>query len=183
VDASQSQPLNMAFVDYLADFCGLVQAAGQTVTVSFSQELLAPPDGNSAAGAWAQRFASGNRVLTNTGFGSWGATRPSDAPSPITIQQTGQGYITGNTVHISSSTQSGVWAITVTDANHYELTTLISGGYTPSPGDATFIDLRTTQCTFNPSTVTPYLAACYTQAARIISTAGLMPWFQLGEFP
>ena len=184
VDASQSQPLNRAFTDYLADFCAQVNAAGQTMTVSFSQELLAPPDVNTAAGAWAQRFANGNQVLTDTGFGSWGAgfVEAVSGSSPITIQQTGHGYITGNTVHISSSTQSGVWAITVTDANHYQLTTLISGGYTPSVGDATFIDLQTTQCTFNPSTVTPYLAACYTQAAGIMSTAGLTPWLQFGEF-
>ena len=184
VDASQSQPLNRAFTDYLADFCAQVNAAGQTMTVSFSQELLAPPDVNTAAGAWAQRFANGNQVLTDTGFGSWGAgfVEAVSGSSPITIQQTGHGYITGNTVHISSSTQSGVWAITVTDANHYQLTTLISGGYTPSVGDATFIDLQTTQCTFNPSTVTPYLAACFTQAAGIMSTAGLTPWLQFGEF-
>jgi hypothetical protein len=160
VDASQSQPLNRAFTDYLADFCAQVNAAGQTMTVSFSQELLAPPDVNTAAGAWAQRFANGNQVLTDTGFGSWGAgfVEAVSGSSPITIQQTGHGYITGNTVHISSSTQSGVWAITVTDADHYQLTTLISGGYTPGVGDATLIDVQTTQCTFNPSTVTPYMA-------------------------
>ena len=118
VDASQSQPLNQAFTDYLADFCAQVNAAGQTMTVAFSQELLAPPDVNTASGAWAQRFANGNQVLTDTGFGSWGAgfVEAVSGSSPITIQQTGHGYITGNTVHISSSTQSGVWAITVTDA-------------------------------------------------------------------
>jgi hypothetical protein len=179
VDASQSQPLNRAFVDYLADFCALVKASGQTMTVAFSQELLAPPDVNTAAGAWAQRFANGNQVLTGTGFGSWGAgfVEAVSGSSPITIQQTGHGYITGN-----SATQSGVWGLAVTDANHYQLTTLISGGYTPTPGDATFIDLQTTQCTFNPATVTPYLAACYTQAAGIMSAAGLTPWLQFGEF-
>jgi hypothetical protein len=48
-------------------------------------------------------------------------------------------------------------------------------------GDATFIDLQTTQCTFNPSTVTPYLAGCYKQAAGIMSAAGLTPWLQFGE--
>ena len=49
----------------------------------------------------------------------------------------------------------------------------VSGGYTPSLGDATFIVLQITQCTFNPSTVAPYLTACYKQAAEIISAAGL----------
>jgi hypothetical protein len=183
VDASQTQPLNRAFTDYLTDFCAQVHAAGQTMTVSFSQELLAPPDANTAAGAWAQRFANGNQVLTDTGFGSWGAgfVEAVSGSSPITIQQTGHGYITGNTVHVAGSTQSGVWAITITDANHYQLTTLVSGGYTPSVGDATFIDLQTTQCTFNPSTVTPYLAACYKQAAGVMIAAGLTAWLQFGE--
>jgi hypothetical protein len=50
VDASQSQPLNRAFTDYLADFRAQVQAAGQTMTVAFSQELLAPPDVNTPRG-------------------------------------------------------------------------------------------------------------------------------------
>lgn len=66
---------------------------------------------------------------------------------PVTIQQTGHCYITGNTVHGSSSTQSGLWAIIVADANHYQRSTLISGAYTPSVGDETF--LRTT---IRPST-------------------------------
>jgi hypothetical protein len=34
-------------------------------------------------------------------------------------------------------------------------------------GDAAFIDLQTTHCPFNPSTVTPYLASCYVQEAGI----------------
>ena len=155
------------------------------MTVSFSQELLAPPDVNTAAGAWAQRFANGNQVLTDTGFGSWGAgfVEAVTGSSPITIQQTGHGYITGNTVHISRSTQSGVWTITVTDADHFQLTTLVSGGYTPSVGDATLIDLQTTQCTFNPSTVTPYMASYYVQVAGIMSTAGSgRRGLQFGEF-
>lgn len=66
---------------------------------------------------------------------------------PVTIQQTGHCYITGNTVHGSSSTQSGLWAIIVADANHYQRITLISGGYTPSVGDETFLGT-----TIRPST-------------------------------
>ena len=49
VDSSQSSPLNRAFVDYLTDLSALVKAAGHTMTVAFSQELLAPPDSNDAA--------------------------------------------------------------------------------------------------------------------------------------
>jgi hypothetical protein len=180
VDASQTSPLNRGFSDYLADFAGLVHAAGQTMTVAFSQELLAPPDANTSSGAWTQRFADGSPVITATGFGSWGAGVV-EANSSGTIQQTGHGYITGNLVHIASASSSGVWRITVTDADHYQLTTLISGGYAPAAGDAVLIELQTSQCTFNPATVTAYMAACYAQAAGILATAGLVPWLQFGE--
>ena len=273
VDACQSQPLNRGFHDYLADFSGLVHAAGQTMTLAFSQELLAPPDSNDAApasvtfgffnylgtgyahyitiggntythiqlagdgsgdiaialaglvnagggdpnarasvsannvilaprctgqvacsasdgngpgtlksGAWSQRFADGSTVLTSTGFGSWGAGVVESVSSGV-YQQTGHGYITGNTAHFASATQSGEWALVVVDANHYTLGAQIanSGGYTPAVGDSVLIDLQTSQCTFNPATVTAYLALCYVQAADILAAAGLVPWLQFGE--
>ena len=182
VDSGQTSPLNQAFSDFMADFCSTLHASGQTCTVAFSQELLNPPDTNTSAGAWSQRFADGATVLTATGFGSWGAGFVESVASgpPITIAQTAHGYITGNTVHIAGA-GSGVWSITVTDANHYQLTTLISGGYTPAAGDAVLIDLQTTQCAFNPSTVTPYLSNVYKQTAGIMNAAGLTPWLQFGE--
>ena len=78
---------------------------------------------------------------------------------------------------------SGEWVLTVVDANHYTLGAEIanSGGYTPGVGDAVFIDLQTSQCAFNPSTVTPYMTACYKQAAALLAAAGLVPWLQFGE--
>ena len=183
VDSSQSSPLNKAFVDYVADLAVLLEAAGQTMTVAFSQELLGAPDVNTAAGAWTQRFANGDQVLTATGFGLWGAgvVESVSGSGPQTVKQTGHGYITGNLAHVASSTQSGTWRITVVDVDHYALTTLISGGYTVGMGDSTYIELQTTQCNFNPSTVTAYLEKCYLQAAGILSAAGLVPWLQLGE--
>jgi hypothetical protein len=182
VDSAQTSPLNKAFVDYLTDFATLIAAASQTMTVAFSQELLAPPDVNTSGGAWTQRYASGVPVLTATGFGSWGAGFVEAASgSPVSIQQTGHGYITGNRVHIAGAVSSGVWIITVTDANNYQLTTLVSGGYTPSVGDSLFIDLQTSQCAFNGSTVTTYLGNCYKQAAGILNGASLTPWLQFGE--
>ena len=184
VDASQTSPLNRGFRDYLADFAALVHAAGQTMTVAFSQELLAPPDANTSAGAWIQRFASGATVLTATGFGSWGAgvVESVSGSGPQTIQQTGHGYITGNTVHVAQGSSGAVWAITMTDANHYQLTTLVSGtSFTVAAGATTLIDLQTSQCTFNPETVTAYLAYCYKQAAGVLAAAGLTPWLQFGE--
>jgi hypothetical protein len=181
VDASQASPLNRAFLDYLYDLCELWHAAGMTVTVAFSQELLAPPDANTAAGAWTQRFAEGTQVLTATGFGTWGAGFV-EAVNGSNIQQTGHGYITGNTWH-AAGTGSGAWVITVFDADHFSLTTEVSnsGGYTPSVGDAAYIELQTSQSCFNPATVTAFLAACYVQAASILSACGLTPWLQFGE--
>jgi len=184
VDATQTQPLNRAFADYLADLAALVKAAGQTMTVAFSQELLAPPDANTSSGAWSQRFANGNQVLTATGFGLWGAgvVEAVSGSNPQTIQQTRHGYITGNRAHIANGVDGAVWAITVTDANHYQLTTLVSGDAFNVPvGAATLIELQTTQCCFNPATVTAYLTLCYLQAAGILNAAGLAPWLQLGE--
>lgn len=184
VDASQASPLNRAFTDYLADFAGLVHAAGRTMTVAFSQELLAPPDANTAGGAWAQRFADGMTVLTATGFGSWGAgvVDGVSGSGPQTIEQVGHGYITGNTVHVAQGSSGAVWAVTVTDADHYQPTTLVSGtAFTIAPGATTLIDLQTSQCTFNPATVTAYLAKCYVQAANILAAATLVPWLQFGE--
>lgn len=275
VDASQQSPLNRAFVDYLTDLSALVKAAGQTITVAFSQELLAPPDSNDAApasvtfgffnylgtgyahyitigtktyshiqlstdgsgdiatalaalinagsgdqnaaasvsannvvltprctgdvscaasdgngpgtlksGAWAQRFSNGTPVLTSTGFGSWGAgvVEAVSGSGPQTIQQTGHGYITGNTVHVAQGSNGAVWAVTVADANHYQLATLVSGtSFTVAAGATTLIDVQTTQCNFSPATVTPYLTNCYKQAAGILAAAGLTPWLQFGE--
>jgi hypothetical protein len=184
VDASQSSPLNRAFKDYLTDLAGLVHAAGHTMTVAFSQELLAPPDVNTSSGAWSQRFANGTQVLTATGFGSWGAgvVDGVSGSGPQTVKVIGHGYITGNTVHVAQGGSGAVWAVTVTDADHYQLTTLVSGAaFTVAAGATTLIDLQTTQCNFNPATVTAYLTNCYLQAAGILNAAGLVPWLQFGE--
>ena len=275
VDPTQAVPLNRAFVDYVTDLAGLVKAAGHTMTVAFSQELLAPPDSNDAApasvtfgffnylgtgyahtitigtrtythvqlstdgsgdiatalaglinagagdpnavasvsannvalaprgtgdiactasdgngpgtlksGAWSQQFSNGTPVLTSTGFGSWGAgvVESVSGSGPQAIQQTGHGYITGNTVHVAQGSNGAVWSVTVTDANHYQLTSLVSGtAFTVAAGATTLIDLQTTQCNFNPATVTAYLKACYSQAAGILKAAGLTPWLQFGE--
>ena len=184
VDASQASPLNRAFKDYLTDLATLVKAARQTMTVAFSQELLAPPDAATSAGAWCQRFANGATVLTATGFGSWGAgvVDGVSGSGPQTVQQIGHGYVTGNTVHIAQGSNGAVWSVTVTDVNHYQLTTLVSGtAFTVAAGATTLIDLQTQQCCFNPATVTAYLEKCYLEAAGILAAAGLVPWLQLGE--
>jgi hypothetical protein len=189
VDSTQTSPLNRAFSDYLTDFCAQCVTDSMTATVAFSQELLAPPDVNTSAGAWAQRFANGNQVLTDTSFGSWGAGFVEAVASGV-YQQTGHGYITGNSAHFASGIGSGEWYLVVVNANHYTLGARIADngsggylypGYTPGVGDSVFIDLQTSQCAFNPSTVTAYMEDVFKQAATIMNGAGLTAWLQFGE--
>jgi hypothetical protein len=181
-DASQTSPLTPALSAYLSDFCTIMQGLGQTLTIAFSQEIAFPPDVNTVSGAWSQRFVDGTQVLTATGFGSTGAG-VIEALAAGVYKQTGHGYVTGNTGHFASGTGSGQWVIVVTDANHYTLGALITqtSGYTPGVGDQVFIDLQTTQCNFNPATVTAYMTNVYVQAANIMDAAGLVPWLQFGE--
>jgi hypothetical protein len=273
VDDSQTSPLNQGFQDYLADFASLIHAAGQTMTVAFSQELLAPPDSTAAvatvtfgffnyfgtgyshtitigtrtythvqlstdgssdiaialaglinadinapatavettnnvaltskwpgdilctasdgngpgtlhSGIWSQRFSDGTSVLTATGFGSWGAGTVTSVvgSGPQTINQPGHGYITGNTVHVAQGANGAVWSAIVVDMDHWQPGALISGtAFTIVANATTLIDLQTSQCTFNPATVTPYMTACYKQAAVILAAASLVPWLQFGE--
>lgn len=185
VDSTQALPLNRAFLDYLADLSTLMAGAGQTITVAFSQELLGAPDANTSGGAWVQRFASGDPVLTSTAFGSWGAgvVAGVSGSGPVTVQVLGHGYQTGYITHLASGTGYGAWRITVTDADHFQLTASISnsGSYTPAATDTCYAELQTAQCTFNPATVTAYLTACYAQAAGVLATSGVVPWLQFGE--
>jgi hypothetical protein len=174
VDPTQTSPLNKAFSDYLADFSALCVANSFTFTVAFSQELLAPPDVNTSAGAWIQRFLDGNTVLTSTGFGSWGSGYVESVSSGI-IQQTGHGYISGYFVAFNGV---GAYQVTVVDSNHYTVTP----SFSPTVGAQVLAQLQTSQCNFNPSTVTAYLTLCYVQAAGICSAAGVTePWLQFGE--
>jgi hypothetical protein len=122
VDSTQTSPLNSAFVAYLADLCAQLVANSMTCTVAWSQELLNPPDVNTSAGAWSQRFASGVTVLTSTGFGSWGAGYVEAvvvAGSTVTITQTAHGYVTGFLAQFGA--RAGVFPIVVVDANTYTL--------------------------------------------------------------
>ncbi len=178
VDAAAPVPLNRAFADWMEDWCAVLAAAGRTMTWSFSQELLAPPDQDTAADAWVQRFADGSTVLTATGFGSWGAGVVESIAGSV-VEQSGHGYTTGYRVHVAGA-GSGVWIVTVVDADHYELTRLVSGGYTPVAGDAVLAELQTSHCAFSAA-VAAYLSACYVQAAQIMDAAGLAVWLQFGE--
>jgi hypothetical protein len=176
VDSTQTSPLNQAFQDYLTDLSTVITAAGQTVTVAFSQELLAPPDANTSSGAWIQRFNDGppgTTVLTATEFGTWGVGYV-EGVSSGTVHETAHGYSVG---YVLSDGTNFYTVATVPDADHY---TLVSG--VPAVGAQITAQLQTSQCTFNPATMTAYMTYVYIQAAALMVAAGIAtPWLQFGE--
>jgi len=173
VDPTQTSPLNRGFTDWLSDFAATMSGAGLTFTTAFSQELLAPPDVNTSAGAWIQRFASGATVLTVTEFGTWGLGYVAGVSVGV-VHQVGHGYIVGYS--LSDGTNFYTVA-TVPDADHY---TLVSGA--PTTGAQIVCQLQTSQCNFNPSTITAYLTNAYKQSAALLGSAGIAaPQLQFGE--
>ncbi len=175
IDDAQPSPLNRAFVDYLTDFTTLFDGAGITFTLAFSEELLAPPDVDTIAGAYIQRYSDGTAVLTATGFGSWGSgyVEAVAGSGTITIQQTGHGYESGYEVSINGGNYT---AITYVDADHYSVVG------TAAVGNLVISKLKTAHCTMNPSTTTMYLSLVFQQAAILIDGLGVIPWLQFGEF-
>lgn len=63
IDPAQTPALNSAAAAWHADLFAEVKARGNTVTSSFSMELVDTP------GDWIARFPDGTGVLTDTGFG------------------------------------------------------------------------------------------------------------------
>jgi hypothetical protein len=70
IDPTQTPVLNRAFRDWHADYFALLHSAGIGVTVSFSQELVNPPDNPSGGAVWVQRYPDNTPVRTATGFGT-----------------------------------------------------------------------------------------------------------------
>jgi hypothetical protein len=68
VDPTVTPPLNRACRDWHSDYFAALHAAGMGAVVSFSQELVNPPD-NPPTAVWVQRFPDGTPVTTATGFG------------------------------------------------------------------------------------------------------------------
>jgi hypothetical protein len=173
-------PLNKAFIDWIADFSSTAEFYGLSITLSVSQELLAPPDLNTSGGSWIQRYNDGTTVLTATGFGSWGTgyiASFSVAAGVTTIVSTGHGYITGNILHIVGVDTT--YPITVINANSFS----IVGTPTISAGTQIFISLQTSQCNFNPSTVTAYLSLVFFQICNYVDTVQfgeILWWFFSG---
>jgi hypothetical protein len=69
VNAAAGSPVNAAVVAWHQDWFAALKAAGLDVTVSFSDELVNPPD-NPPTAVWVQRFPDGTPVTTATGFGT-----------------------------------------------------------------------------------------------------------------
>jgi hypothetical protein len=67
LDATATPELNRAARDWHSDFFAQLKAADIGVTVSFSQELVRPPD-NPPSAVWTQRFPDGTPVITETGY-------------------------------------------------------------------------------------------------------------------
>lgn len=190
IDPTKTLPLNNGFADWLSAFSATCKANGLTFTLAFSQELLAPPDVNTADGAWIQRYPDGSTVLTDTVFGSWGTGYIAALTLP-NVTEYGHGYISGYSVNIATVDSHGTitelkgkYPITVNDNDSFTLGTMVIGsgtGANPVVGDQVFADLKTSQCAFNPATVTTYIAKIYVQAASIIATTLVFPKLQFGE--
>lgn len=69
IDPTADQPLNRAIRDWHADYFSALQAAGIGVVVSFSQELVNPPDDPAGGAVWTQRYPDNSPATTDTGFG------------------------------------------------------------------------------------------------------------------
>jgi hypothetical protein len=67
IDPSASPTLNRGTRDWLADLCAVAAAASVDLTLSYSMEMLNPPD-NPPSAVWAARFPDGTQVTTATGF-------------------------------------------------------------------------------------------------------------------
>jgi len=132
--------------------------------------------------SWAARAGSGWGQVAGwyAGGFAWQSAHAGDTVTVTYSCQSAHNLYLGTAASTAGGTfnvaADGGTAVPVTDANHYQLTTLVSGtAFTVAARATTLIDLQTTQCNFNPATVTAYLTSCYLQAA------GLVPWLQLGE--
>jgi hypothetical protein len=70
IDPTAGQVFNRAFRDWHADYFAALHSAGLGVTISFSQELVNPPDNPGGGVVWVQRYPDNTPVQTATGFGT-----------------------------------------------------------------------------------------------------------------
>lgn len=81
VDDSADHAINKPVRDWHSDFFNEVHGAGMSATVAFSMELVNPPE------AYAQRFANGMPVETDTGFGGLKSTQCTFTPTVQAFQK------------------------------------------------------------------------------------------------
>ena len=69
IDSTAAQPLNRAIRDWHSDYFAALKLVGIGVVVSFSQELVNPPDDPANGAVWIQRYPDQSPATTDTGFG------------------------------------------------------------------------------------------------------------------
>ena len=74
LDAAARPVLNRAARDWHADYFALLQAASIGITVSFSQQLVRPPD-NPPSAVWIQRYPDGTAVTIATAYSGVNASQ------------------------------------------------------------------------------------------------------------
>lgn len=83
IDPTASQPLNRAIRNWHADYFAALNAAGIAVVVSFSQELVNPPDDPAGGAVWTQRYPDGSPATTDTGFGGLFSSMAAFGPAVV----------------------------------------------------------------------------------------------------
>ncbi|WP_321471164.1 hypothetical protein [uncultured Paludibaculum sp.] len=194
VDPSAPVPLNRAARDWHTDLFTQVAAKGWNLTLSYSMELLNPPEDPASGAVYAARYGNGIQVLTSTGFGTEAtATITSVTPtSPAVVTADGHGYASGDSINVldvvGMTGVNGTWPVTRLNADQFSLDgSTASGSFVPwtaAGGGAVptaVRNLRTTHCTFS-APMLAYQQQVYRYTAGLMQSAGLTPWLQFGEF-
>ncbi len=186
IDAAAVNPLTKGYSDYVTDLKGILDANGISLTISHSQELLAPPDAGGAGTTWIQRTYDDKRVLTATGFGLWGSGFVKSFAGS-TVEVTGHGYYEGYRFHGANGFTFYAFIVdTVVDSNHFTVgTRLDSGSSFPTTGDSCYVELQTSQCAFSTE-VGNYLGSVYSHlpAGTIKQLGEIFHWFfPTGDIP
>lgn len=174
IDDLALNPLTRGYLDYVTDLYGELTLAEIGLTISHSQELLAPPDFGGIGTTWIQRYFDGTTVLTATGFGQWGVGFVGNVAG-TTITQFGHGYSEGYRWHGASGSTAYAFVIdSIVDVDNFILgLRLDSGSDLPQIGDSVFVELQTSQCAFS-NVVSTYMGSVY-------ANLPVGPWLQLGE--
>lgn len=91
VDGSARGPVNAAVAAWHSDYFGVLSGAGMSAVVSFSDELVAPPD--TLGAVWVQRFWDGAKVETATGLGTLKSSQMAFSAGPLAYISAAYGQI------------------------------------------------------------------------------------------